>query len=165
MSVVKIHLHPEAGCRWQSYYAHVKRMIGLFNGWTTLGKPYLQHHINKYIQVFQPGLVLKLSCLSLSLSHTPLLRFHLVHTHTLGDTRGRVDAALSAVHWGVLLLTVVWIEASVHPLLFGFGCGRAPGLAFVLHSIMARHNYSLSGEGTQAVSALPLHPTSPCRVT
>lgn len=77
-----------------------------------------------------------------------------IHTHTQGDTRGRVDAALSALRWGVLLLTTVWIEAAVHPLLSG--CCRAAGLTFVLRSIMARHNYSLSREGTQAVSTLPL---------
>lgn len=69
-------------------------------------------------------------------------------------TRGKADAALSAVHWEVLLLTAVWIEAAVHPLLSG--CCRAAGLAFVLLSIMARHNYSLSTEGAQAASTLPL---------
>lgn len=67
-------------------------------------------------------------------------------------TRRRVDAALSAVRWGVLLLTAVWIEAAVHPLLPG--CCRAEGLAFVLRSIIAHHNYSFSGGGTQAASTL-----------
>lgn len=95
----------------------------------------------------------------LSLSHVhpfpslPTVFMH-TYTHTQGDTRGRVDAALSALRWGVLLLTTVWIEAAVHPLLSG--CCRAAGLTFVLRSIMARHNYSLSREGTQAVSTLPL---------
>lgn len=93
-------------------------------------------------------------CLSHALSPFSLLTLRLTHTHTQGDTRGRVDAALSALRWGVLLLTAVWIEAAVHPLLSG--CCRAAGLAFVLHSIMARHNYSLSRDGTQAVSTLPL---------
>ncbi len=102
-----------------------------------------------------------------SLSHTqpppslPSVLLSCTHTHTQGDTRGRVDATLSAVRWGVLLLTAVWIEAAVHPLFSG--CCRAAGLAFVLHSIMARHNYSLSRIGTQAASTLPLD--SPHRVT
>lgn len=104
-----------------------------------------------------------------SLSHTqpppslPSPSFSLAHiyTHMQGDTRGRVDATLSAARWGVLLLTAVWIEAAVHPLLSG--CCRAAGLAFVLHSIMARHNYSLSRIGTQAASTLLL--ASPHRVT
>lgn len=87
--------------------------------------------------------------LSLFVSHTPS---PLPSSHAY--TRGKVDAALSAVHWEVLLLTVVWIEAAVHPLLSG--CCRAAGLAFVLLSIMARHNYSLSTEGAQAASTLPL---------
>ncbi len=95
---------------------------------------------------------------SLCLSHalfpsSPLCLAH-THTHTQRDTRGSVDAALSALRWGVLLLTAVWIEAAVHPLLSG--CCRAAGLAFVLHSIMARHNYSLSRDGTQAASTFAL---------
>ncbi len=96
--------------------------------------------------------------LFLSLSLTCPLPFlpsvSCTHTHTQRDTRGSVDAALSALRWGVLLLTAVWIEAAVHPLLSG--CCRAAGLAFVLHSIMARHNYSLSRDGTQAASTFAL---------
>lgn len=64
------------------------------------------------------------------------------HTHT----SGRVDATLSAEHWGVLLLTAGRIKAAVHPLLTD-GCGAA-GLAFVLGSIMAHCNYSVSRGGS-----------------
>lgn len=67
-------------------------------------------------------------------------------THALTHTRRRVDATLSAEHWGVLLLTAVRIKAAVHPLLSD-GCGAA-GLAFVLRSIMAHYNYSVSRGGS-----------------
>lgn len=94
-----------------------------------------------------------LPCVSLSLSHAhcppplpslPSVSHAHIHTHIQGGTRGRIDAVLSAVSWEVLLLTVVWIEAAVHPLLSG--CCRAAGLAFVLRLIMAHYNYSLRGE-------------------
>lgn len=65
------------------------------------------------------------------------------HTHT---HVGGLDATLSAEHWGVLLLTAVRIKAAVHPLLSD-GCGAA-GLAFVLRSIMAHYNYSVSRAGS-----------------
>lgn len=70
------------------------------------------------------------------------------HTHTPKHThaRGRVDATLSAEHWGVLLLTAGRIKTAVHPLLSD-GCGAA-GLAFVLGSIMAHYNYSVSRGGS-----------------
>lgn len=147
-------------------------MIDSFHGWTCLHKPHSTQLIGMY---FKPWLVQWRSwvCVqhrqstnmhachspSLFVSRTPFpfpphCFYAHIHTHTQGDTRGRVDAALSALRWGVLLLTTVWIEAAVHPLLSG--CCRAAGLTFVLRSIMARHNYSLSREGTQAVSTLPL---------
>lgn len=86
---------------------------------------------------------------SLSLTHPAPSSQPLTHKHIEGDTRGRVDATLSAARRGVLLLTAVWIDAAAHPSALWLLQGCRARLS------SARHNYSLSSKGTQAALTSP----------
>lgn len=120
-------------------FSHWNRLTGSFHGWT---------HFCKAYKGLKPRFFLKLDAVNLGQisnvraftpSQLAFLSLCLTHTHTLSPpsppsrahTRGRADAALSAVCRGVLLLTVVWIEAAEHPLLSG--CCRAR-LCSALHN-------------------------------